>query len=88
MPNRLGIYRCSPDKVKPFDEDIHVDSHAVPAQSAREDGDAFFSPWKFQPEREVSPIAAKVLLKILYAARLCGFGLLRAICHPAAFVTK
>ena len=36
----------------------------------------------------LQPIAAKVLMKILYAARLCRFDLLRAVCHLATFVTK
>ena len=36
----------------------------------------------------LQPIAAKVLMKILYAARLCRFDLLRAVCHLATFVSK
>ena len=36
----------------------------------------------------MQPIAAKVLKKILYAARLARFDLLRAVCHIACFVTK
>ena len=33
----------------------------------------------------LQPIAAKVLMKILYAARLCRFDLLRAVCHLGGF---
>ena len=36
----------------------------------------------------LQPIAEKVLMKILYAARLCRFDLLPAVCHLATFVTK
>ncbi len=36
----------------------------------------------------LQPIAAKVLMKIIYAARLARFDLLRAVCHLATFVTK
>ena len=32
-------------------------------------------------EGRLQPIAAKVLMNILYAARLCRFDLLRAVCH-------
>ena len=37
---------------------------------------------------KLQPIAAKVLMKILYAARLARFDLLRAVCHLATYVTK
>ena len=37
---------------------------------------------------ELANIAAKVLMKILYAARMCRFDLLRAVCALAAKVTK
>ena len=36
----------------------------------------------------LQPIAAKILMKVLYAARLARFDLLRAVCHLACFVTK
>jgi len=36
----------------------------------------------------LQPIAAKVLMKLLYAARLARFDLLRAICHLATYVTR
>ena len=39
-------------------------------------------------EGRLQPIAAKVLMTFLYAARLCRFDLLRAACHLATFVTK
>ena len=36
----------------------------------------------------LQPIASKVLMKILYAARMCRFDLLRATCALASLVTK
>ena len=33
-------------------------------------------------------VAAKVLMKIIFAARLCRYDLLRAVCYLATFVTK
>ena len=36
----------------------------------------------------LQPIAAKVLMEILYAARLARFDLLRAVCHLATFVSR
>ena len=36
----------------------------------------------------LQPIASKVLMKILYAARMCRFDLLRATCGLASLVTK
>ena len=36
----------------------------------------------------LQPIAAKVLMKILYGARLARFDLLRAVCHLACHVTR
>ena len=36
----------------------------------------------------LQPLAAKVLMKILYAARMARFDLLRAVCDLACFVTK
>ena len=39
-------------------------------------------------EGRSQPIAAKVLMKMLYSARLCRFDVLRAVCHLATFVTK
>ena len=41
------------------------------------------------PDRgALQPIAAKVLMKILYAARMARFDLLRAVCHRACFIAK
>ena len=37
---------------------------------------------------QLQPIAARVLMKILYAARMCRFDLLRAVCVLAQRVTK
>jgi hypothetical protein len=37
---------------------------------------------------ELQPIASKVLMRILYGARMCRFDLLRAVCHLATKVTK
>ena len=36
----------------------------------------------------LQPIAAKVLMQVLYAARMARFDLLRAICHLATFVSR
>ena len=36
----------------------------------------------------LQPYAAKVLMKVLYAARYARFDLLRAICHLAQYITK
>ena len=59
--------------------------HATPAQD-RQDHGGTLSP---APDTgRLQPIAAKVLMKILYAATLCRFDLLRAVCHLATFVTK
>jgi hypothetical protein len=38
--------------------------------------------------KTVEPYAAKILMKILYAARMARFDLLRAICGLAQFITK
>ena len=37
---------------------------------------------------KLQPIAAKILMKILYAARLCRFDLLRSVCSLACDVTR
>ena len=46
----------------------------------------------YRPEDEevgqLQPIAARVLMKILYAARMCRFDLLRAVGSLATRVTK
>ena len=36
----------------------------------------------------LAPVAARILMKLLYGARMARFDLLRAICHLACFVTK
>ena len=36
----------------------------------------------------MSSIAARILMKVLYAARMARFDLLRAVCHLACYVTK
>ena len=41
-----------------------------------------------QDRGALQPTAAKVLMKILYAARMARFDLLRAVCHLACFITK
>ena len=49
---------------------------------------------KFDPESNdyiqghLQPIAARVLMKILYGARMARFDLLRAVCYLATFITK
>ena len=50
-------------------------------------------PERHQPEHHadrgrLQPIASKILMKILWAARLARFDLLRAVSHLATFVTK
>ena len=37
---------------------------------------------------QLSSVAAKVLMKLLYAARMCRYDLLRAICSLAQMITK
>ena len=37
---------------------------------------------------ELQPIAARVLMKVLYAARMCRYDLLRATCYLATQITK
>ena len=59
-----------------------VEVCAVPAQSGKENGG---TPPPAPDEGRLQPIAAKVLMKILYAARLCRFDLLRAVSHLATF---
>ena len=59
--------------------------HATPAQDRQDHGG---TPSPAPDTGRLQPIAAKVLMKILYAARLCRFDLLRAVCHLATFVTK
>ena len=36
----------------------------------------------------LKPYAAKVLMKVLYAARYARFDLLRAVCYLAQYITK
>jgi hypothetical protein len=38
--------------------------------------------------RELAPIASKLLMKILYAARMARYDLLRATCYLATRITK
>ena len=59
--------------------------HATPVQDRQDHGG---TPSPATDTGRLQPIAAKVLMKILYAARLCRFDLLRAVCHLATFVTK
>ena len=40
------------------------------------------------PQKQLKPHAAKVLMKILYAARYARLDLLRAVCALAQFITK
>mgnify|MGYP007023072079 CR=1 FL=1 len=41
-----------------------------------------------QATQTLKPYAAKVLMKVLYAARYARFDLLRAVCYLAQFITK
>ena len=45
-------------------------------------------PKKAEPVSALQPIAAKIVMKILYAARMARFDLLRAVSHIACFITK
>ena len=40
------------------------------------------------PKGRLNAIAAKVIMKVMYAARLARFDLLRAVCNLARFLTK
>ena len=53
----------------------NVDPNAPTAESPVEGG-------------RLQPIAAKVLMKILYGARMARFDLLRAVCHLACHITR
>ena len=59
--------------------------HATPVQDRKDLGG---TPPPAPDHGRLQPIVAKVLMKILYAARLCRFDLLRAVCYLATFVTK
>jgi hypothetical protein len=48
------------------------------------DPDAIIS----EPTRVLQPIASRILMKILYAARMCRYDLLRAVCGLASCATK
>merc|ERR1712051_583389 len=37
---------------------------------------------------KLSPVASRILMKVLWAARLARFDLLRAVCHLSQFVTE
>ena len=67
------------------DHNNTIEFRVVPAQSGKENGG---TPPPSPDEGRLQPIAAKVLMTILYAARLCRFDLPRAVCHLAPFVTK
>ena len=41
-----------------------------------------------ESEASLKPYAAKVLMKVLYAARYARFDLLRAVCYLAQYITK
>jgi hypothetical protein len=41
-----------------------------------------------EPSGELGPIAARVLMKVLYAARMCRYDLLRTFCYLATRITK
>ena len=47
-----------------------------------------YDPGLGQETAQLQPIAARVLMKVLYAARLCRFDLLRSVCALAQKVTK
>ena len=68
-----------------FERAENGDCHATPAQDGLDHGG---TPSPTPDAGRLQPIAAKVLMKILYAARLCCFDLLRAVCHLATVVTK
>ncbi len=58
-----------------------------PAVAAYDGADAFGVP-PGEPSGRLQPIAARVLMKILYGARMARFDLLRAVCGLASCVTK
>jgi hypothetical protein len=47
------------------------------------------TPWdESQPRGELQSIAARILMKVLHAARMCRFDLLKVCCHLATQITK
>ena len=40
------------------------------------------------PEGKLSTVALKVIMKVMYAARLARFDLLRSVCDLARYLTK
>ena len=47
-----------------------------------------YDPSQGEGTAQLQPIAARILMKVLYAARMCRFDLLRAVCALAQRVTK
>jgi hypothetical protein len=45
-------------------------------------------PFSEKDRGRLHAVAAKILMKILYAARMARFDLLRAVCHLACYITK
>ena len=81
--NQKNLSENNPVTEQPKDENIEADN--LSSQSKKDSGG---TPPPDPDQGRLQPIAAKVLMKILYAARLCRFDLLRAVCHLATFVTK
>ena len=50
--------------------------------------DGSLDPRPPHPSGVLQPIAAKILMKILYGARMARYDLLNAVCKTAACVTK
>jgi hypothetical protein len=62
------------DEAKPFEEDEDIDVKGNPIGPVGSES--------------LQPIAAKILMKVLYGARMCRYDLLRPVCALAARVTK
>ena len=87
MPSRGGGPSCSsslePKKVASGPPDQEVVVPGLAAVGASPD-----DPEPPTKSGVLQPIAAKVLMKILYGARMARYDLLRAVCHAASCITK
>ena len=74
-----------PTNIKAQSDNDNIEVRAVLAQSSKETGG---TPPPSPDTGRLQPITAKVPTQVFYAARLCHFDLLRAVCHLATSVTK
>ena len=72
----------------PFIDEVKADKQWYAAQYARDDLGKKGSNSSEEPEGELKPIAARIIMKIFYAARLARWDLLRAIGMLATRITK